>query len=121
MYGDWAAEYAEAEVIVPLESYLAESDQYDDFFDGIKADMKLPDGKTWMWPFNKSVVVQYYNTDLVHAAPTTWEEFATVAKKVSTGKVVALSIDPGSSAAPAGGTAVFEILAEAAKQTSQAA
>ena len=112
VYGNWAAEYAEAEVIVPLDSYLAGSEQYDDFFDGIKADLKLPDGKTWMWPFNKSVVVQYYNTDMVEAAPTTWAEFATVAKKVSTGKVVALSMDPGSSAAPAGGTAVFEILAE---------
>ncbi|SDS21010.1 ABC transporter substrate-binding protein [Microlunatus soli] len=112
VYGNWAAEYAEAEVIVPLDAYIAESPQYNDLFDGIKADLQLPDGKTWMWPFNKSVVVQYYNTDLVKEAPSSWDEFATVAKKVSTGDVVALSIDPGSSAAPAGGTALFEILAE---------
>ena len=112
VYGDWAAEYAEAEVIVPLDAYIANAEQYNDFYDGIKADLQLPDGKTWMWPFNKSVVVQYYNTDMVKKAPTSWDEFATIAKKVSTKGVVALSIDPGSSAGPAGGTALFEILAE---------
>lgn len=113
VYGDWADELAESKVIVPLDQYVASSDQYDDFYDGIKADLKLTDDKTWMWPFNKSVVVQYYNTDMVKQAPKTWDDFATVAKKVSTGKVVALSMDPGSTSGPAGGTAVFEILAQA--------
>ncbi|GAB3923510.1 ABC transporter substrate-binding protein [Microlunatus endophyticus] len=113
VYEDWAAEYAESQVIVQLDPYIAKAQQYEDFYDGIKADLQLPDGKTWMWPFNKSVVVMYYNADMVKTAPKTWDEFAQVAKSVSNGKVVALSIDPGSSSSPAGGTALFEIVAEA--------
>src|ERR1700709_1901037 len=66
-----------------------------------------------MWPFNKSVVVQYYNTAMVPTAPKTWDDFATAAKNASTGGVVGLSIDPGSSSGPAGGTALFEIIAQA--------
>lgn len=112
VYGSWADEFATSEVIVPLDDYVAKSDQYQSFFAGIKKDMKLADGKTWMWPFNKSVVVQYYNPAMVPAAPKTWDEFAATAKTASTGNTVALSIDPGSSSGPAGGTALFEILAE---------
>lgn len=113
VYEDWAAEYAEAQVIVPLDSYIAQAQQYEDFYDGIKADLQLPDGKTWMWPFNKSVVVIFYNTDMVKKVPSTWDEFAQVAKSVSNSKVVALSVDPGNSASPAGGTSLFEIIAQA--------
>lgn len=113
VYEDWAAEYAAAQVIVPLDSYIAKAQQYEDFYDGIKADLQLPDGKAWMWPFNKSVVVMYYNAAMVKRAPTTWDEFAQVAKSVSNAHVVALSVDPGNSSAPAGGTALFEIIAQA--------
>lgn len=113
VYGDWAAEYAESKVIESLDDYVKSVKRYSDFFDGIKDDLKLTDGKTWMWPFNKSVVVQYYNTELVPHPPKTWDDFEKIAKKVSKGKIVALSMDPGSSSGPAGGTAIFEILAEA--------
>lgn len=112
VYGNWADEMAASQVIVPLDAYVATSNQYPTFYNGIKRDLKLSDGKTWMWPFNKSVVVQYYNTTMIPTAPKTWDEFATVAKQVSTGNVVAISIDPGSSTSPAGGTSWFEILAE---------
>ncbi|MFH5877724.1 ABC transporter substrate-binding protein [Arthrobacter sp. NA-172] len=112
VYGNWADEFAASQVIVPLDGYVAQSDQYKTFFEGIKKDMKLTDGKTWMWPFNKSVVVQYFNPTMVPAAPKAWDEFAATAKKASTGGAVALSMDPGSSSGPAGGTALFEILAE---------
>lgn len=113
VYGNWADEFAKSEVIVPLDAYVAKSDDYKNFYDGIKADLKLSDGKTWMWPFNKSVVVQYYNSTMVPEAPKTWDDFAAAAKKASTNGVVALAIDPGSSSGPAGGTAMFEILAQA--------
>ena len=112
VYGDWAATLAQSKVIVPLDAYVKKAPDYANIYDGVKKDLKLPDGKTWMWPFNKSVVVQYYNTSMVPKAPKTWAQFAKMAKSVSHGKVVALSMDPGSSSAPAGGTAVFEILAE---------
>ncbi|WP_285727569.1 extracellular solute-binding protein [Psychromicrobium xiongbiense] len=113
VYGNWADEFAASKVIVPLDDYVSQSKDYPNFFDGIKKDLKLSDGKTWMWPFNKSVVVQYYNTTMVPQAPKTWNDFATAAKTASTGKVIGLSIDPGSTNGPAGGTALFEILAQA--------
>lgn len=112
VYGNWADEYATSKVIVPLDPYVAKSEQYSKLYKGIQSDIKLTDGKTWMWPFNKSVVVQYYNSTMVPNAPKTWDEFATVAKNASKNGVVALSIDPGNSTSPAGGTALFEILAE---------
>lgn len=112
VYENWADELSSSNVIVPLDDYVASSKDYKDFYSGIQADMKLRDGKNWMWPFNKSVVVQYYNESLVPKAPATWDEFAQTAKSVSKNGVVALSIDPGSETSPAGGTALFEILAE---------
>jgi multiple sugar transport system substrate-binding protein len=116
-YGNWADEYAASEVIVPLDEYAATSDDYENFAEGVKGDMVLTDGSIWMWPFNKSVVVVYRNNDLVPEAPETWEEFAQVAKDVSKDGVIALSIDPGSAKGPAGGTALFEILAESFGQS----
>ncbi len=113
VYGDWAASYADAGVLVNLDQYAAESDQWDKFFTGVQNDLKLTDGSIWMWPFNKSVMVQYYNTEMVTEAPTTWEEFATIAEEVSDDTVIALSIDPGDASGPAGGTQLFEALAEA--------
>ncbi|HIT74710.1 MAG TPA: extracellular solute-binding protein [Candidatus Avipropionibacterium avicola] len=113
VYGDWAATYADSGVLVNLDQYAAESDQWDKFFTGVQDDLKLTDGSIWMWPFNKSVMVQYYNTEMVPQAPTSWEEFATVAADVSDDKVVALSIDPGDASSPAGGTQLVEALAEA--------
>ena len=98
---------------MPLDDYAKTSSNFGDFYAGVQKDLKLPDGKTWMWPFNKSVVVVYRNPDLVSDPSETWDDFAAAAKKASSGKVVALSIDPGSSSGPAGGTAFFEILAEA--------
>ncbi len=112
VYGNWADEFANSKVIVPLEDYAAQSKDYGNFFDGVKKDLKLSDGKTWMWPFNKSVVVQYFNSTMVPTAPKTWDEFAVAAKQATAGNVVGLSIDPGNSSGPAGGTAWFEILAQ---------
>ncbi|MGY5764381.1 extracellular solute-binding protein [Brachybacterium sp. DNPG3] len=112
-YESWAAEYADSQVIVPLDAYAATSEDLAGFASGVVEDLKLPDGQTWMWPFNKSVVVVYRNAAMVPDAAATWDEFATAAKSASADGVVALSIDPGSAAGPAGGTALFEILAEA--------
>jgi ABC-type glycerol-3-phosphate transport system substrate-binding protein len=116
VYEEWAAELAANQVITPLTSY-ASTAELNAFYPGIRKDLYLPDGKLWMWPFNKSVVIQYYNQNIlasagVSAAPKTWDEFASDAKKVSKGKVVAISIDPGNSSGPQGGTAWYEILAQ---------
>jgi len=70
-----------------------------------------------MWPFNKSVQVIYYNETMLKAkglaAPTTWAQFATDAKAVSGKGVTAITVDPGSSASPAGGQTMFAALAAA--------
>ncbi|PWH05847.1 hypothetical protein DEO23_11675 [Brachybacterium endophyticum] len=112
-YGNWASEYADSQVIVPLDAYARTNTDMADFAEGVKKDIQLSDGKVWMWPFNKSVVVVYRNAEMVKEEPATWEDFAKIAKDVSKDGVVALSIDPGSAKGPAGGTALFEILAEA--------
>ncbi|MFC4947766.1 extracellular solute-binding protein [Pseudonocardia sp. GCM10023141] len=111
VYSNWADELASSKVIVPLDAYVAQSADYKNFYSGIQNDLKLTDGSTWMWPFNKSVVVQYFNPTMVPQAPATWDEFAAAAKKATTGNVVGISIDPGSSSSPAGGTALLEIIA----------
>ena len=111
-YENWAAEYAESQVIEPLDRFITDEDTTG-MYEGVVKNLQLPDGKTWMWPFNKSVVVVYRNNEMVPEAPATWDEFATIAKEVSKDGVVALSIDPGSAKGPAGGTALFEILSEA--------
>jgi multiple sugar transport system substrate-binding protein len=116
-YGNWASEYADSKVIVPLDAYAKTNEDYADFSEGVKKDMQLTDGKVWMWPFNKSVVVVYRNAEMVKEEPKTWDDFAAVCKDTSKDGVVALSIDPGSAKGPAGGTALYEILAESMGST----
>lgn len=115
-YSDWAATYAKSNVIVPLDQYATKSDVAA-LYPGVAGDLYLPGHKLYMWPFNKSVVIQYYNTTMLKkkhlAAPKTWDEFATTAKKLSGDGTVGIAIDPGNSAGPAGGEAWYEILAAA--------
>ncbi|MFC1421100.1 extracellular solute-binding protein [Streptacidiphilus cavernicola] len=118
-YESWAATYANSQVILPVSQYAGSDSPagLSDFYTGVQNDLRLPDGKLWMWPFNKSVQVMFYNQDMLKAknltAPATWADFATAAKAVSGGGVTAISIDPGSSAAPGGGDTMFEALAAA--------
>lgn len=116
-YGNWASEYADSKVIVPLDAYAKTSKDFAGFAEGVKKDMQLTDGRIWMWPFNKSVVVVYRNAEMVKEEPKTWDDFAKVCKDVSKDGVVALSMDPGSAKGPAGGTALYEILAESMGST----
>ena len=112
VYSSWAVELAASEVIVPLDERVAASDEYASFYKGIQDDMKLEDGVNWMWPFNKSVYVQYTNTTMVPEAPRTWDEFSTVAKDVSKDGVIALSVDPGGSSGPGAGSEIVSIAAQ---------
>ena len=118
-YESWAATYADSQVILPVSQYAGSDSPagLSDFYTGVQNDLRLPDGKLWMWPFNKSVQVMFYNQDMLKAknlaAPTTWDQFATDAKAVSGSGVTAISVDPGSSAAPGGGDTMFEALAAA--------
>lgn len=111
---DWAVELADSGVITPLDDRIAaDSSVYDGFYDGIKEDMQLVDGQNWMWPFNKSLYVQYYNPDLVDEAPTTWTDFADTLEEVTKDGVVGLSTDPGGSTGVGAGSDLVAVIAKA--------
>jgi len=118
-YESWASYFQSAGKLVPI-SDLAGTDtpaEMSTFYKGIQTDMKLPDGKTWMWPFNKSVLVLFENSDMLakdgQTDPKTWDDYATVMKAVSKDGVTGSTVDPGSATGAAYGTQWFEILAEA--------
>jgi ABC-type glycerol-3-phosphate transport system substrate-binding protein len=119
VYESWAATFANSEVILPVSQYAGSATPagLSAFYTGVQNDLKLPDGKLWMWPFNKSVQVIYYNETMLKAkglaAPTTWAQFATDAKAVSGSGVTAITVDPGSTSSPAGGQTMFAALAAA--------
>jgi len=119
VYESWAATFANSDAILPVSQYAGSNSPagLSAFYTGVQNDLKLPDGKLWMWPFNKSVQVIYYNQDMLKAkglaAPTTWDQFATDAKAVSGKGVTAITVDPGSTSSPAGGQTMFAALAAA--------
>jgi multiple sugar transport system substrate-binding protein len=113
-YEDWAAKFADSKVIVPLDKY-ATNDDLSHLYSGVKNDLYLPGNQLYMWPFNKSVIIQYFNQKLLDSkkltAPTTWDQFATDAKAVSGNGTVGIAIDPGTSSGPGGGEALYEVIA----------
>jgi ABC-type glycerol-3-phosphate transport system substrate-binding protein len=116
VYPDWAATFAKSNVILPVSTYAGSSDpaQLGDFYTGVKNELYLPDGKLWMWPFNKSVEVMYDNPGMLKAKglsyPATWADFVADAKKVSGGNVTAISTDPGQASGAGAGTIWLETI-----------
>ncbi|HEX5120422.1 MAG TPA: extracellular solute-binding protein [Pseudonocardiaceae bacterium] len=119
-YEGWAAEYARSGVIDTLDQMTggASGTAMSALYSGVAADQKLCDGNTWMWPFNKSAYVNFYNPTMLQAAgqsgaPTTWAQFATDAESVSKNGVTGITIDPGGKGDLTADGVWFEILAEA--------
>jgi ABC-type glycerol-3-phosphate transport system substrate-binding protein len=122
-YENWAASFADAKAIIPIGSYVdsktvgVKPKDQAQIWKGVWKDLFLPDGKIWMWPFNKSDYVMYYNADKLAAAgqpvPKTWVQFATVAKALTKNGNWAWSTDTGTPAAPADGTIVMLALIHA--------
>lgn len=123
-YESWAATYAKSGAIVPLDSYIQgngglSQEEIKDFWPEIWQDQKLQDGKVWMMPFNKSDMVMYYNADWLKKqnipVPGTWDQFAEASKAVTSksNNTWGISIDPGSSSAPANGTSLYIALLRA--------
>jgi multiple sugar transport system substrate-binding protein len=116
VYPDWAATFAKSQVILPVSAYAGSSDpsQLSTFYTGVKNELYLPDGKLWMWPFNKSVEVMYDNPAMLKAKglsyPATWDQFVSDAIKVSGGNVTAISTDPGQSSGAGAGTIWLETM-----------
>ena len=122
-YENWAAAFADAKAIVPIGGYVnsrtvgVKPKDQKAIWKGVWKDLFLPDGKIWMWPFNKSDYVMYYNADKLASAgqpvPKTWVQFATVAKALTKNGNWAWSTDTGTPAAPADGTIVMLALIKA--------
>ena len=118
-YENWAASYAASNAIVPLDSYVNGTDgisatQQASIWPNVLADLRLPDGKMWMWPFNKSDYVMYYNSAMMsskhQSVPTTWAQWASTAKAVTHGGQWGVSMDPGTAAFPSNGTYLFQAM-----------
>lgn len=123
-YEDWAASYAQAGTIVPLSSYVngpngLTASQKSNIWSGIWKDQFLTNGKMYMFPFNKSDFVLYYNATMLKKdhlpVPTTWAQFASDAKAVtnSSANTWGASTDPGSTSGPENGTYVYVSLIRA--------
>jgi len=122
-YENWAASFADAKAIIPIGGYVnnkkigVKTADQQQIWKGVWQDLFLPDGKIWMWPFNKSDYVMYYNANKLAAAgqrvPKTWVQFATVAKALTKNGDWAWSTDTGTPAAPADGTIVMLSLIKA--------
>lgn len=93
-YENWAAKYNQSHALADLTPYInakdgLSQDSLKDIFPVFLNDGKLG-GKQYMFPFNKSDYVLYYNEDLFKQAglsgpPATWEEFFADAQKLTGG------------------------------------
>ena len=114
-YEDVVANFANSGVIDPLNGYVGNSASA--LYKGVQGDLKLCDGNTWMWPFSKSVYVNFYNPTMLSSAglsaPTTWDQYASNLKAVSKNGVTGISVDPGGVGDISTGVIWFEILAQA--------
>lgn len=79
-----------ADLIIPLEDYLANDPAYrNDFVPGFMENSQY-DGKIWSIPFQRSTPLLYYNKDMFREAgldpekpPTTWDELLEYAQKLT--------------------------------------
>jgi sn-glycerol 3-phosphate transport system substrate-binding protein len=80
--------YAQKGIFEPIDNLASKQDMAD-FIPGLLVDLTYQ-GKVYAVPFNRSTQVLYYNKDMFKAAgldpekpPTTWDEFRTVACKLT--------------------------------------
>lgn len=115
-YTNLAATYAAAGTIVPLDSYVDGKDgisasEKADIAPAIWKNIHLADGKIWMWPFTKTILLDYYNADLLKkdgvSPPETWAQVVADAPKIDKNGDWEFSINPGSLSGPQHGTSVF--------------
>ncbi|MFP6580945.1 MAG: ABC transporter substrate-binding protein [Candidatus Hydrogenedentota bacterium] len=108
-YENMTAEYMRQGAVKSLDDYIANpetglsEEELNDFFPAMLDTNRFAqfDGQTLSFPYTKSVLVMYYNLDVMRAAgldapPTTWEEFVEQCRviKQKTGKFgIALDVD----------------------------
>ncbi len=90
-YESWITKFYKAKKLVNFDIFFKNEDEKkrfeDDLFPVFKKSCSI-NGKLYSLPFNKSMPVLYYNKSLfkkyhIKKVPTTWEEFITVAKKLT--------------------------------------
>ena len=89
-YPGWLLNSMEEGLVVDLKPYIENEtlkfDNYEDILEGLR-EATTRDGKIYGIPFNKSTEVIWYNKDLFEElnleVPTTYEEFANVAKTIT--------------------------------------
>jgi len=98
----WAQSYAAADAIIPLSPMIdgpngLTAGQVHDIWPGIYSQISFR-GKVWMWPFNESDWVMFYNQQLVKklhlSIPKTWQQFVEVAKEIHAPDTWAISVNP---------------------------
>lgn len=91
VYEEWATQYQQSNQIVSLQPFISgkngfSQSELSDFYPSMLKDGQL-NGKQYMLPFNKSVIVLYYNAHALKAAginpPTTIDEMMTDLTKVT--------------------------------------
>lgn len=89
-----ASNFISKGVILPLDEYLDKED-LKDFQPNLLTGYQK-DGKTYGLPKDYNTLALFYNEDMLKAAnvqvPTTWAELQDAAKKLTSGKVVGLSL-----------------------------
>lgn len=99
VYEDWTSLYIKADAIVPIEDFMTDKayglkeNEIADIMSVFRT-QNTWNGKMYTMPFNKSINVLFYNTDLIPTPPTTWEELKTIAKSVTKDGVYGLGIRP---------------------------
>ncbi|MBN1327589.1 MAG: ABC transporter substrate-binding protein [Candidatus Cloacimonetes bacterium] len=85
-YEAWTANMIEGDVLVPVSDFIEQDPDFgpedlQDFFP-VFINSNTINGKLWTFPFNKSVMVMYYNKDILFQnnidpdkPPVTWSEF----------------------------------------------
>ncbi|MGH7912522.1 MAG: ABC transporter substrate-binding protein, partial [Candidatus Dormibacteraceae bacterium] len=93
-YESWAAKYQQSNALADMQPYIGAKDgisqkSLDDIYPNLLQDGKLK-GREYMFPFNKSTYILYYNPSLLQAAgisspPATWAQLFSDARKVTGG------------------------------------
>jgi multiple sugar transport system substrate-binding protein len=90
MYESWTDQFYEAGFLYPLEEFVKTDSGFnlEDFYPVFVADNTF-DSVLVTLPFNKSVPVFYYNTDLLksygyYSFPNNWEDFRKICEKIKT-------------------------------------
>jgi multiple sugar transport system substrate-binding protein len=98
----WAQSYAAADAIVPLGPMIHGKNGLSPkaiaaIWPGMRSQIQFH-GQTWMWPFNESDWVMFYNQQLVQrlhlTIPKTWTQFVKVADSIHAADTWAISVNP---------------------------